>query len=208
MVTAPSPSLLSPGQMIGNYRIVRPLGEGGMGVVFLAEHQHIARKAAVKVLHPDLSQNPIFAARFLNEARAVNLVRHPGLVEIFEFGQTEGGTAFIIMELIEGESLGERLKRAVRPLPSPAALALGRYIALAVAAAHAKGITHRDLIPGAVPGLARGGATGGRLRPGGDPVPDAGRAPALFGRPGLRHDGHARTAGAHAPRRRRPRSPA
>src|SRR3990167_6527001 len=90
-------TLLKVGQMVGNYRVVRQMGQGGMGAVFEALNTYIERRAAIKVLHPDLSQNPQFASRFLNEARAVNLIQHSGLVEIFEFGILDGGTAYIIM---------------------------------------------------------------------------------------------------------------
>ena len=82
--TESSGSLLRVGQKIGNYRVVRMLGQGGMGAVFEAVHDYIGRQAAIKVLHSDLSKNPQFANRFLNEARAVNLIKHPSLVEIFE----------------------------------------------------------------------------------------------------------------------------
>jgi serine/threonine-protein kinase len=118
-----------------------------MGSVFEAVHQYIERRAAIKVLHPDLSQNPQFRTRFLNEARAVNLIKHPGLVEIFEFGLMEGsGTAYIIMEFLEGESLGKRLQRFPNGMNAEA-LTIGRQIAQAMSAAHQKDIVHRDLKP-------------------------------------------------------------
>jgi len=135
--------LIKPGQHLGNYRIVRPLGQGGMGSVYEAEHQYIDRKGAVKVLHPDLSQNPQFASRFLNEARAVNLIKHPGLVEIFEFGLLADGTAYIIMELLRGVSLSELMRRSPGGLGN-AALPICRQLAQAMAAAHQKGIVHRE----------------------------------------------------------------
>ena len=78
--------MLRPGQIVGSYRITRPLGQGGMGAVYAAEHQVIGRRAAIKVLHQSLSSDPALASRFLNEARAVNLVEHPGLVEVYEYG--------------------------------------------------------------------------------------------------------------------------
>ena len=79
------------GQCIGNYRVVRQLGEGGMGVVYEAEHEQIGRRAAIKVLHAELSRDPEITTRFLNEARAANLVQHSGIVGVFEFGQLEDG---------------------------------------------------------------------------------------------------------------------
>lgn len=132
------------GQRLGNYRIVRPLGQGGMGSVFEAVHQYIDRKGAVKVLHPDLSQNPQFASRFLNEARAVNLIKHPGLVEIFEFGLLDDGTAYIIMELLTGVSLSDRMRQMPTGLGN-AALTISCQIGQAMAAAHHKGIVHREI---------------------------------------------------------------
>ncbi len=141
-----SEPLLKIGQNVGNYRVVRQLGRGGMGAVFEGIHRYIERRAAIKVLHPDLSQNPQVANRFLNEARAVNLIKHSGLVEIFEFGLLEGGTAYIIMEFLEGESLAARMRHPPGRLGDEA-LAICRQIAVAMTAAHEKGIVHRDLKP-------------------------------------------------------------
>src|SRR4029077_12457555 len=90
--------MLAEGQILGNYKIVRMLGEGGMGAVFEAVHQEIGRRAAVKVLHPQFAQNAQVAARFLNEAKAANLIEHPGVVEIFEFSRLPDGTTYIVME--------------------------------------------------------------------------------------------------------------
>jgi serine/threonine protein kinase len=134
------------GQLLGNYRIVRQLGQGGMGAVFEAVHQYIERKAAIKVLHADLSQNQQVATRFLNEARAVNLIKHPGLVEIFEFGLLENGAAYIIMEFLEGYSLAQHLRHASGSLADHT-LGICRQIAHAMSAVHQKGIVHRDLKP-------------------------------------------------------------
>jgi serine/threonine-protein kinase len=134
------------GQLIGNYRVVRQLGQGGMGTVYEAVHERIERRAAIKVLRPEISQDRQVAQRFFNEARAVNIVDHPGMVEIFDFGQLEDGTAYIVMELLKGESLSGRLKRLGTSLGADA-LRLTRQVAAALAAAHAKGIIHRDLKP-------------------------------------------------------------
>ncbi len=138
----PEPAL----KQLGNYHIGRRLGGGGMGDVFEATHTLIGRRAAIKVLHPHLSENPLFVSRFLNEARSVNLVRHPGLVEIYEFGTLPDGTAYIVMEYLEGEILSDRYRRVGANFGAAELRAL-RLTALALAAAHEKGIVHRDLKP-------------------------------------------------------------
>jgi serine/threonine protein kinase len=137
---------LQPGEKLGNYQVLRLLGQGGMGEVFEAKHLYIERRAAIKVLHSELCQNQQFRTRFLNEARAVNLIKHPGLVEIYEYGLKDDGTAYIVMEYLEGEALSRRIKRAVHGIGSEA-LPICRQIAIAIAAAHAKNIVHRDLKP-------------------------------------------------------------
>ena len=91
-----------------------------------------------------MSRNPQFASRFLNEARAVNLIKHPGLVEIFEFGLLGDGTAYIVMEFLEGEVLAQRLETSPAGLGGEA-LIVCRQIAHAMAAAHLKGVVHRVL---------------------------------------------------------------
>ena len=134
-------------QRIGNYRIVRKLGEGGMGVVFEVVHEYIGRRAAVKVLHADFSRNPEMAVRFLNEARAANIVQHPGIVNIFEFDRLPDGSAYIVMDYLDGDSLTQRLTRLGGRLEVTYALQLAWQIAEALAAAHSKGVIHRDLKP-------------------------------------------------------------
>ena len=136
--------MLAEGQVLGNYRIVRKLGEGGMGAVFEAVHQEIGRRAAVKVLHPQFAQNAQVATRFLNEAKAANLIEHPGVVEIFEFSRLPDGTTYIVMEFLKGESLAKRLERGPLGLDT---LRIARQIASVLAAAHENGIIHRDLKP-------------------------------------------------------------
>lgn len=132
-------------QQISSYQILRKLGEGGMGAVYEGIQPQIHRRAAIKVLHPELSRDKEQLHRFFNEARASNLVRHPSLVDIFECGTAEDGTAFIIMEFLDGETLRARTKRE-GPLGS-AALPVIRQIATALAALHFKNIVHRDLKP-------------------------------------------------------------
>lgn len=135
------------GSLFGNFRIIRRLGQGGMGVVYEAEHRQIGRRAAVKVMHPEYAANADYARRFLNEARAVNIIRHPGLVEIFEYGQQTDGTLYIIMELLLGESLRARLDKKKEPYPIAQVVAWSIQIARALTATHEKGIIHRDLKP-------------------------------------------------------------
>jgi serine/threonine protein kinase len=137
---------LATGQMVGNFRVVRLIGRGGMGAVYEAVHERIERRAAIKVLYTEFAQHPQLVARFVNEARAVNLARHQGMVEIFDFGVLPSGAPFILMEYLEGEPLSDRLHRAAGAA-LPDALGLSRQIAFALRAAHAKGIVHRDLKP-------------------------------------------------------------
>jgi len=134
------------GETLGNYRIVSTIGEGGMGVVYRAEHVLIGRKVAVKLLQPRMSHDPELVDRFFTEARAAAMIQHPGLVELFDFGYHEDGRAYIVMELVEGESLTARLARDGR-LPLDLALVIARQVASALHAAHEQGIVHRDLKP-------------------------------------------------------------
>ena len=134
------------GETVGNYRITALIGEGGMGVVYAAEHPGIGRRAAVKILHPAMAQNQEMVSRFFNEARAANAIRHPGIVEVFDFGTLPSGASYIIMELLEGESLSSRLRRT-RTLTPELAGTLVAQAAGALGAAHAAGIVHRDLKP-------------------------------------------------------------
>src|SRR5689334_8160480 len=133
------------GRVIGQYRVTGVLGEGGMGVVYAAEHVLLGRPTAVKLLLPELSNRQGLVQRFFNEARAATAIRHPGIVEIYDFGWTNEGAGFIVMELLQGETLRARRKRG--RMPWPTALSVTRQIAGALAAAHAKGIVHRDLKP-------------------------------------------------------------
>jgi serine/threonine-protein kinase len=136
------------GETFGNYRIVRLLGQGGMGAVYLAEHVRISRQAAIKVLLPQFSNDPSVLERFFAEARAAALIKHPGIVEVFD-SDVRDGRAYIIMELLEGQSLAALLRQKPRLAGPhlPLALEIGRLTAEAAGAAHATGIVHRDLKP-------------------------------------------------------------
>ena len=133
------------GQTIGNYRVTRLLGEGGMGVVYQAEHPVIGRKVAIKLLHTWMARDQEVVARFFNEARAIHTVGHENIVEILDFGQTAEGQAYFIMEFLAGEALNERVARG--PLPPKEVAAIADQICRALGAAHGKGIIHRDLKP-------------------------------------------------------------
>lgn len=147
VVTVPGAEDPLLGSLVGNFRLVRKLGQGGMGVVYEAEHQQIGHRAAVKVLHNEFAHSPDYAKRFLNEARAVNIIRHPSLVEIFEYGQRPDGSLYIVMEFLGGESLYKRTGESGVRLAQAKVAELGLQIARALATAHDKGIIHRDLKP-------------------------------------------------------------
>ena len=134
------------GASFGHYRIVRQLGEGGMGAVYLGQHELIGRHAAIKVLLPELSAHRGNVDRFFNEARATSMVSDPGIVQIYDFGFTADQSAYIVMEYLDGEPLSARLHRLVALAPAEA-LRITRQVAGSLAATHAAGIVHRDLKP-------------------------------------------------------------
>jgi len=117
-----------------------------MGFVFVGEHTLLGRHAAIKTLQPKMSANHEIAERFFNEARAISAISDPGVIQIFDFGYHVDGTAYIVMELLEGETLATRIDRLGR-LPIGDALRIARQIASSLAAAHARDIVHRDLKP-------------------------------------------------------------
>ena len=137
---------LQAGQLFGNYCVVRPIGEGGFGEVYLVENQLIQRRAAVKVLHPELAQNAELVHRFLNEARAASAICHPNIVEVLDAGSTPDGAPYILMEFLEGVSLQKRLADQGRQA-LPQVLRIADQVGSALVAAHAAGIVHRDLKP-------------------------------------------------------------
>ena len=133
------------GEVIGNYRVVALLGEGGMGVVYRAEHVQLGKQVALKVVQPALSADPMMVQRFFTEARAASSIDHPGIVEVNDFGTHADGRAYLVMTLLRGENLEERLERG--PLPVTEAITILAQAAAALAAAHDRGIIHRDLKP-------------------------------------------------------------
>ena len=138
--------MIQVGQIIGNYKITAKLGEGGMGVVYLAEHPIIGRKVAIKAIHPELSRNPEVVSRFMTEAKSVNQIGNEHIVDVSDFGNTPEGEFYFIMEFLQGEALADCLRRE-RLLQTDRALQIAAQVADALAAAHAHGIVHRDLKP-------------------------------------------------------------
>ncbi len=133
-------------KQIGPYNIVRLIGTGGMGSVYEAVHSQIQRRVAIKVLHKDFQQDAEFVQRFFNEARAVNIINHPNVVAISDFGTSAAGSPYIVMEYLEGDSLRQRLARSGKLSPE-VAMRIGKQVALGLAAAHGKQVIHRDLKP-------------------------------------------------------------
>src|ERR1043165_3367913 len=134
------------GVSFGPYRVVRKIGQGGMGAVFLGEHTLIGRRAAIKVLHRERTSQRESVERFFNEARATSAMEDPGIVQVYDFGVTTEGTAYLIMEFLDGEPLSARLRKRAA-LPAAGAVRIARQIAGWLAAAHAPGIVRRDLRP-------------------------------------------------------------
>jgi serine/threonine-protein kinase len=133
------------GELIGNFRVVAPLGKGGMGEVWLAEHKDIKTRVAIKLLQPQVSLDEQLLERFFNEGVAVSKIKHAGIVRISDYGKHEG-RAYLVMELLEGEPLSRRVRRAGR-LPVDRVCDIARQIAGVLEATHAAGIIHRDLKP-------------------------------------------------------------
>ena len=128
------------------YRILRRLGKGGMGEVFLGEHLAIERKVAIKTLSSNMVDRPELADRFLKEAKTASRVRHPNIVDITDFGHTDRGAPFFVMEYLEGEDLKSVLRRE-GALAWPRVREIGLQICAALSAAHAQGVVHRDMKP-------------------------------------------------------------
>jgi len=132
---------------VSHYRILGPLGSGGMGVVYEAEDTRLGRRVAVKFVPPGLADDEQALARFLREARAASALNHPHICSVFDVGE-DGGQPFLVMEKLEGRTLKGTI--AGKPLPADRVLKLGAQMAEALEAAHGKGIVHRDIKPGNV----------------------------------------------------------
>ncbi len=135
---------LPSGTHLGRYEILKPLGAGGMGEVYRARDTRLDREVAIKILHESFAQDPSRLARFEREAKAVAALSHPNILALHDAG-TEQGTTYAVMELLEGETLRERLAGGAMPLRRAVDTAV--QIARGLAAAHAKGLVHRDLKP-------------------------------------------------------------
>ena len=132
------------GRTISHYRIVEKLGEGGMGVVYVAEDTHLGRRVAFKTL-TTRADNQHFRARFLREARAVSALSHPNIAAIYDYGETEQDEPYIVMELIKGETLSDLMHK--EKLTIPRSIEIIKQVAEALGEAHAQGIIHRDIKP-------------------------------------------------------------
>jgi serine/threonine-protein kinase len=149
------------GQTVGNYLVTQKLGEGGMGSVYLAEHPTIGKKVALKVLHAEFSTNPEVAERFFTEAKAVNAIGHPNIVDIVDYGVLQAGPGgrdrlvYFIMEYLNGPALAQVLRNE-SPLTPERALTIALQVADALAASHKTMIVHRDLKPDNIILIRRG----------------------------------------------------
>ncbi|WP_437876878.1 nSTAND1 domain-containing NTPase [Sorangium sp. So ce513] len=136
-----------PVDRIGPYRLLRPIGRGGVGRVFAAVHQHMGQEVALKLLSEESAEDPRRVARFLQESRALAQLDHPGIVRVLHCDKLEDGTAYLVMEYLEGRTLRAWIQRQNGPAPLDAALGICRQIADAMVEVHARGIVHRDLKP-------------------------------------------------------------
>src|ERR1700761_7990558 len=132
------------GKTISHYKVVDKLGAGGMGVVYRVEDTRLGREAALKCLPPDVASDPQMVERLVREARAASSLNHPNICTIYEVDEADG-QHFITMELLEGQTLRERISAGVRPAPE--LVRIGTQVADAMSAAHKKGIIHRDIKP-------------------------------------------------------------
>jgi serine/threonine-protein kinase len=143
-------------KQIGQYRLIKPLGSGGMGEVYLAEHRMLKRPCAIKLIHPDRAGDPHVLARFEREVRTTAQLSHWNTVEIFDYGRTDDGTFFYVMEYLPGLSLEDVLERH-GPLSAARVVHLLRQTCQGLREAHGIGLIHRDIKPGNIFAAQRGG---------------------------------------------------
>ena len=137
---------LEPGSVVGSYRIEKEVGRGGMGKVYKATHTVLPRRAAIKIMHPELCRQPGMATRMVQEASILEDIRHPGLVRIFECNILPDHRPYIAMEFVDGDTLTQKLGEVQR-MPWPDVAMLLGDVADVLAAVHTRGIVHRDLKP-------------------------------------------------------------
>ena len=140
------------------YRIVRKLGDGGMGSVYEGEHVLIKRRVAIKVLHSQFAQNPEIVARFQREAEAATSIGHPNIIEVTDMGRFPDGTAYMVLEFLDGRDWSKDIERE-GPQPVGKVIHILTQVCDALTAAHAKGIVHRDLKPENIYLIERNGDT-------------------------------------------------
>jgi len=140
-------SVREPGSVLdGKYEIMQRLGSGGMGEVYLVRHLHLQELRVVKILRQDLAADPSAQKRFVREARLATQIKHPNVAILYDFSRLEDGSFYMVWEHIEGEDVGDRLRRA-GPFPVPLAVQLGIQALQGLEAVHASGVIHRDLSP-------------------------------------------------------------
>ncbi len=149
------PDRLLPGMRMGDYVVEAPIASGGCGTVYRARHCVLGRRVAIKLLSRELAESREMLKRFEREAKAVNHIQHPNIVDVVDFSQLEDGRPYYVMELLEGVSLGELIKRQGRFTPAEA-LEILEPVCAALQAAHEKGIVHRDLKGGNVMVVTKG----------------------------------------------------
>jgi len=140
----PAAGSLGPGSRLGGYHLLSLVGRGGMGEVYRARDGRLGREVAIKLLPPQLGSRPEMLARFEREARVLASLNHPNIATLFGF-EADGSNRFLVMELVEGETLQDRIERG--PIAETDALAIFVAVARGLAAAHEKGVVHRDLKP-------------------------------------------------------------
>ena len=137
---------MRPGTVVGNYVLDEMIGRGGSGTIWRGRHQHLGTETAVKLLHTGLAHDQEARRRFLYEAKAAQRAAHEYVVKVLDYGITEQSECYLVMELLTGESLAERLRRG--PLDELTAIEIGISVADALSVAHVRGVLHRDLKPG------------------------------------------------------------
>ena len=132
--------------LLGNYRVIAPIAAGGMGLLYLGEHRFLGYKVAIKILQPSLRGDAEVERRFFAEALATSRIAHPGVPTVLDFGHDRRGTAYMVMEFLEGDTLAAHLARRT-PFTLQQVLDIGAQAAVILGAAHAKNILHRDVKP-------------------------------------------------------------